>query len=38
MRRLMKNKRLDTKIFRRTAKKVAAANIPHYAYRGGIRL
>ncbi len=31
-------KSLDKKIFRRTAKKVASANITNYSYRGGIRL
>lgn len=37
MRRKMK-KSVDKAVFSRTAKKVAAANVTNYSYRGGIRL
>ena len=37
MRRMMK-KRVDRKIFRRTAQSTAVANLNSYSFRGGIRL
>lgn len=38
MKRFKTNPKIDKKIFRRTASKVKAINLPVKIYRGGIRL